>query len=650
MRLYRGSVLLALFCLLLTRVGAAASGPLVVVLLPDTSLSDWRTAAAPSLHQLMSTGALAVMNTRTARMASDRARESPESAALTLNAGARAAGGAEITRFFPSQAIVPEVGVPASALYARRMGMAPLPGALINVDWPRVLRENTNRGYDLHPGRLGDDLRTRHVRVLAGGSPFSFPVSVNGSGQVLPLAAPLLPAANQTCVVWDAGNNPAAADGVIQAFADQTRARHGRLLILSPFVSDGDYKMGWRLAPVLLWGEGVPAGLLFSHSTRRAGLITNTDFAPYILSWFNSPASSSPWSVKPAPDAVFQVARLEESAYRQANAMRILPYVALLLAAVMALGTILAALGRLPRFWPLLPMTIVLALLLGTSPDSALLWLFLAGSATVFLAVRFGTPTAVAVGCGLLSLVLVSDLCLGDPLMRRSLLGYSAIEGARYYGMGNEAMGVLIGATLATVSSLWPKAGRLGRNALSAGLAVVALLLGSPFAGAKAGGLLVSLSAFGVLALGLSGRRVSPRFLLLLLAGTILALGLVAALDSRRGGGSSHMGQAVARIQARGGREAEDIIARKLSVEGRLLYHSAWVCPLWIGLAGFLWRRRKDPENEAGESDALRAAGLVALAACLAVNDAGVVAAALCVSLLWSRRMTDAKKDLRPEV
>jgi hypothetical protein len=329
--------------------------------------------------------------------------------------------------------------------------------------------------------------------------------------------------------------------------------------------------------------------------------------------------------------------------------MEIRPYVALLLGGVMAAGTVLAALGRVPPFLPVLPVIIVFALLLGTSPGSALLWLCLASGAALLLATRFGSQAAVAAGCGLLAAILTADLCFGDPLMRRSLLGYSAIEGARYYGMGNEAMGVLVGAMLVAVSTFWSKAGRLGRNAMLAGLALVALLLGSPVTGAKAGGLLVSLPAFGALAFGLSGRRSSPRFFALLFAGTILALGLVAALDARRGGQSSHMGQAWARIQTRGGQEAEDIITRKLAVEGRLLYHSAWACPLWIGLAGFSWRRRQSA-MESRESRALRTAGLVAVGTCLAFNDAGTVAAALCISLLWSRCMADTRKSLRPEV
>lgn len=41
---------------------------------------------------------------------------------------------------------------------------------------------------------------------------------------------------------------------------------------------------------------------------------------------------------------------------------------------------------------------------------------------------------------------------MGGPLMKRSYLGYDPIIGARYYGIGNEFMGVYIGATLLFIS------------------------------------------------------------------------------------------------------------------------------------------------------------------------------------------------------
>lgn len=112
-------LLALLACLCLALPAIAHPGPLIIVLLPGTSLRDWQTANAPNLHHLMATGALAVMNTHTARLPNDQRRETPESALLTLGAGARAAGGPEATAFFPPNAAVPGIGVTAGELYLR---------------------------------------------------------------------------------------------------------------------------------------------------------------------------------------------------------------------------------------------------------------------------------------------------------------------------------------------------------------------------------------------------------------------------------------------------------------------------------------------------------------------------------------------------
>src|SRR5690606_15577095 len=49
---------------------------------------------------------------------------------------------------------------------------------------------------------------------------------------------------------------------------------------------------------------------------------------------------------------------------------------------------------------------------------------------------------------------LVADVTQGAPLIKSSLLGYDPITGARFYGIGNEYMGVLIGTTLVGATGL----------------------------------------------------------------------------------------------------------------------------------------------------------------------------------------------------
>jgi hypothetical protein len=108
----------------------------------------------------------------------------------------------------------------------------------------------------------------------------------------------------------------------------------------------------------------------------------------------------------------------------------------------------------------------------------------------------------------------------------------------------------------------------------------------------------------------------------------------VVLLDRHAGGGQSHVGQAAARITQGGLGEAWDIAARKLGVELHLLGHSAWAVPLWGGVIGLaLLATRRHGQRHLS---ALLSSGAVAAGTSLVFNDAGAVACALCLAVVWS--------------
>lgn len=613
-----------------------ARPPLVVILVPGTSLQDWRTAQAPNLHRLMAAGALAVMNTRTTRLPNDHRRETPESAVLTLGAGARAAGSPDSLDFLPPSAPVVGMRTTTGELYQRRTGQMPGAGRYVNVHWPAVLRANTGMGYDLRLGNLAGALASRQAHLVSSGG-FADGVVAGSDGTVSRQSS--LMARDGNCLVWDAGSNLALADRMIGEAARQVTDRQGRLIVLSPFAGDEDYTQQRRLTPVLEWGPDVPAGLLRSSTTHRAGLVANTDFAPTVGACFGITPEQFPvlpfghaWSVIPAPHAERQVSALQEQAVRQAHGMAILPYLAIALALWMLGGAGLARLQRLPDFWPIVPLALINALLFGSSSLSFFLGFVLLFLSAWIFAKRLGTGPAAAILLALTAVSLITDMLTGSRLMQQGLLGYSAIEGARYYGIGNEAMGALIGASLVLAARFWPRLGSKRWIVLIL-LASVSLLLGS--VGAKAGGLLVSLAAFGALGFVLLGGRWSPRIALGLAGGVIAAMTLAAAGDAVWGLGShSHIGEAARRIQSGGLPEAWNIIERKLAVESRLAYHSAWACTLWGGLLSLSLLRRST-DSITPETRALRTGGAVAIAGCILFNDAGIVAGALCLVPIW---------------
>ena len=636
----KAALLLLLFLGLWTTPCSAKPGPLVIILLPGTSLRDWQSADAPNLHRLMAAGALAVMNTRTARLLNEKARETPESAALTLGAGARAAG-------WPRHGIFVGTSLPAVS-YTRRMGQFAPIGLSVNAEWPSILRANNWRGYEIYLGNLADALAASGVTLTAGGGQFADLVACSHAGAVAPTTSPSMQ--RGTATVWDAGGNVQAADALLGRLAAQIEAQRGQIIVLSPFARDADYTKGRRLTPILEWGNGIPPGLIASPSTRRPGLVTNTDFAPSVAAYFGLKSQDFPmlpfgaaWNVIAAPNAARQVGALEGQAFRQSRGMQILPYMAIGLAVCLLLETALIQTGILPSFGWWLPLAALLAALLaGTAMQAAagLIALILACGLTAW---RWGDQNALT---GLLAAIvgiLIGDMTVGDPLMQSSLLGYSAVEGARFYGIGNEAMGLLVGSALVLAARLWPL-GRSGRY-LTLGMFVLSIgLLGSPHAGAKAGGLLVASAAFGTFLWSAAGGRWSWRVVTTIFSLAFGVLGLVALGDALfLSGHHSHIGEAVQRIQTGGVTEADDIIMRKLAVESHLAWRSAWACLLWGGLGSLVWLERRTPFK----GSALNIAGVTALSACLLLNDAGVVAASLCLVPLWCAAAIP-KKEAQP--
>jgi hypothetical protein len=400
---------LAVLCLLACSAlaqGAKSNPPsLIVVLLPGTSLADWRRADAPHLHTLMAQGALAVMNTRAARTGTDKTRETEAGALLTLGSGARAAGDDGQTHFLPPGQIVLPSGVTAAELSQRRMGIAPLAGAWVDMDWPRLLRANEGRGYDIRLGNLADGLAAHGITVMAGGGRCALPVACDSLGRVHVTDALTLPPTRPTCLIWDAGADIAAANGILGAAMRLETQAGGRVLALSPFASNADYAHGARLTPIALWGAGVAPGLLFSHSTRRAGLVTDTDCAPAVADYFGATLPALPfgraWTVRSTPRAEAQVLRLQNGAYRQAAGMRILPAFAVVLGLYVLACSLALIRGRGVPASALFPVVSLAALLLSGSVWEWAIWLVVLGVGAALWTRSLGAARAVAVFCAL---------------------------------------------------------------------------------------------------------------------------------------------------------------------------------------------------------------------------------------------------------
>lgn len=301
-------------------------------------------------------------------------------------------------------------------------------------------------------------------------------------------------------------------------------ARPPRSLVLVAGVSDTDAPA--RLHVVVADGPGWDGGWLTSPSTGRSGYLQLVDLAPTALAALGRPMPERLFLGRPAltvddrPDDLRTAIAAPADADREAAAQRRVAgwFFTLLAAAQMALAVaVLPLLRRARRLaGPHSPAPVsrrvvaVVELLLiaaALAVPAALLadavpwwrghhagWWFASVTALLIVggtaAVRFtpghdrtlGPLGAVA---GLATLVVGVDVLTGSRLQLNGVVGYSALEGGRYAGLGTVGLGVFIAGSLLCGGWLAQRVRRGWRPAVLVtvgGAAVV--IVGSPYLGA----------------------------------------------------------------------------------------------------------------------------------------------------------------------
>lgn len=452
------------------------------------------------------------------------------------------------------------------------------------------------------------------------------------------------------------------------------------LWVVSPMVDEDSYQKGMWLAPVLWWPTpSAGGGLLVSDSTRRAGFVTNLDVTATILAQLGIPrpagmagrplrpaASSEP--VEPTgfygrETTLKQAAFWDELARTQwAHQLRpqvLRPHVflqmGLMLVAAVVWGLRLQR-GYRPVRLLLLAMLFAPTVLLMLSVPKMTFWhvlLFvwavsiLAAALAERVSWRFALLTA-AVSVWLLVAV---DMMRGGVWLKRSLLSYDPMLAARFYGIGNEYMGIVVGAVILTAALVWEWAEKHSRRWLTqwiwwgvaGGMLAWLAVMAAPWAGANAGGAVTAGVGFVTTWVFLRFPGPSPgRLLWSLLIGLLLAFMSLFVLNAwwtnDEGNGLSHVGEA---WQAAGGGQWEELrsmAVRKLETNWRLIRHSIWTKVFALSLivsfiVQLLPGTGRSPQMSPAWAAAFRGI-LAASVAALLFNDSGIVAAATAIVYL----------------
>ncbi|WP_089610327.1 hypothetical protein [Dehalobacterium formicoaceticum] len=463
------------------------------------------------------------------------------------------------------------------------------------------------------------------------------------------------------------------------------------VLVVTPTPSRTGIQEKNLVTPLLLWQKGGPSGFLTSGTTRREGIVANTDIAPTVLDFFHIPVPDemNGRRITILPESSGQQVPSDSTVYsgiKQGSNGTVpvltklneeMVFVNLyrpLLVKGYVLGQIIFVLGavvtllmnqgkhqpgvkvttKTPKFFfvqslikvsllalSAVPLTL---LIMGAYPGPSLgVFVALALICTFLLtalALRTAKIHPLAPFCflsGLTAAAILLDSLWGSPLMQGSVLGYDPMGGSRYYGVGNEYMGVWLGAAMIAMATLL-EISRRKKAAFIFSLcffALITFILASPRLGTNAGGSLAALVGFGVLIYLLCPKKISrQRFLLL--GGILLALLFGFALwDAGQSvSQQSHFGRTIHALRTNGLSEAYDIIVRKSAMNLKLIRWTIWSRVFLVILAAtvFLFYRPVGVMKKAMAQYPYLAKGFWGVVAgsiaALILNDSGIVAAA----------------------
>lgn len=427
------------------------------------------------------------------------------------------------------------------------------------------------------------------------------------------------------------------------------------LLVVTPFPAREDIAAGKKLTPIIAYGDFVPSGILTSSTTKRDGIVTNTDVAAEIVSFFDLEKDFSMIghrlmykSHEKPLDFIENINRIAVFNYKHRS--DIIRTFILFVMAVLWLYVIcmcccprnlvyfkpfLLAIMLLPTVFLLLPlfnpwnMAMFTFLVLLLTAIAVLITMFLFQDIIGFFSIFMLFSAALIVG----------DTLLGNPLMKVSILGYDPIVGARFYGIGNEYMGYLVGSTLIGTASLIEKARYHRRWAKLCNLIIFALvffILAGPSLGTNVGGAITAFLGFGTALVLMYKGKITKKDLLLLGTGIVVfLLILFIANGARRPEEQSHIGQLSQMVQQEGILALIQVAKRKLLMNYRLIKRSFWtqiLLAMGIVLVG-VFRHLAMAEI----SDCYPflyngfVAGIISAVVALLCNDSGVVAAATCL-------------------
>jgi hypothetical protein len=411
------------------------------------------------------------------------------------------------------------------------------------------------------------------------------------------------------------------------------------LVVVSPSNSLTAYKQKRLLAPLVIRSVKYRAGVLSSGTTRWPGIVSNLDFLPTLMTLAQIPL------VRKLEGRPMQVAGNRRHEVVLATAMQRINAILAVQRQILDWFLGLITGGWLIGFgcgylkWSrwgeriltgvaVIPLVLIIMPLFPPESWQVSIFLILTGALTFLFGAITEYRTRFLVLAGLTWTILVIDQATGWHLIRYSALGYSPAAGARYYGIGNEYMGIFLILSLVLTELIYSKTDQRWPAWLVLGVGVV--ILGWPRFGINFGGTLAALVGFSFYLFRLYQWDWRNKKLWLIVAIGLALILIVGYWDAQRAAQTqTHVGRFFGLLFSNRFGQIITIILRKLEMNLKLMAFSPWARIVWLTLGMTTVSRLLTPNAlfSASTSRIGQAILIAGLAVCV-FNDSGVVALA----------------------
>lgn len=440
-------------------------------------------------------------------------------------------------------------------------------------------------------------------------------------------------------------------DLFIKSFLDSVDKDNSLVMLTSP--NSGDINVyNSRLAPMILWGKEIePNTTLISGTTNRKSIISNTDIAPTIMSFLGAPMdniSQNKINVVNESIDLSQLIKLNDQIVTMSTSRSdTLYYYSVFSMAVMAIGILLtmrkirlSSKGQeiLNLFFKMIIVLPILFIVVSNlRPTTTFMFnlsmiiSIMLGFILVHLSKNINNQMKYISAIGIS--IIIIDLITRGMLSKFSVLSHDPIIGARYYGIGNEMIGLFL--ALVCIFALDVKYTKLKNNFVLGLFAICVLLVGHPVYGANVGGTMAFVIATMFFILESFQKQINIKNLFIIAISVVAIVMIMGYIDIRFNENPTHLGSTILLIKDKGIYQIYDIISRKLLVNIRLIGSSYWTNILIFNL--FLHGVLFDYKKDNIKLNKSYIAGITGAIGGFLLNDSGLLLTAICINLMTAR-------------